>query len=136
MRITCLIALIIGLYIGGNYEPRYIIENEEFATDEVVQAKLDKIEQDRLWENFTSEERIIFEVFGEDAEVAIRIAKAESGLNCRAVGDSGKSIGLFQINKVHWHKYGNLYDCRENARAAYDIYKASFWYPWSVYKNI
>jgi hypothetical protein len=44
-------------------------------------------------------------------------------------------VGIFQINnKWHGHK-GDLYDCTENIKIAYQIYKTSGWYPWVVYNT-
>ncbi len=79
----------------------------------------------------------IHEVFQENSRIALAVAKAESGLQCEAMGDSGNSVGLFQINKVHWKKFGydNLFDCRKNIEAAYEVFQKSGWEAWSVYKN-
>ena len=42
--------------------------------------------------------RIIHHVFGPMGPVMVRIARCESHLNPRAVGDNGQSIGLFQVH--------------------------------------
>lgn len=81
--------------------------------------------------------RLILVHFGKDARTAIAVSRAESGLRCNASGDGGSSIGLYQINHVHWYKWPRetLFDCETNVRAAYQIFKSSGWYPWSVFKN-
>lgn len=104
----------------------------------------------------------IREVFGEDAEIAIAIATAESGLvsdKSNVWGDPNNpkrgecSIGLFQINlksngcegvNVHASKIpGDTLEEKiewlkvpeNNILIAKFIYGSSGWYPWSVYKN-
>lgn len=89
----------------------------------------------------------IREVFGADAEVAIAIARAESGLRTEAVGDmslafndngviKGMSCGIFQIRII-----GNRPTCEQlqdldtNVRYAYGMFKAQGWNPWSVYHS-
>ncbi len=89
----------------------------------------------------------IREVFGADAEVAIAIARAESGLRTEAVGDmslafndngtiKGMSCGAFQIRVL-----GNRPTCEQlqdldtNVRYAYGMFKAQGWSPWSVYHS-
>lgn len=103
-----------------------------------------------------SVEDIIREVFGEDAEVAIAVAKAESGLNPNTTNFAERdcSVGLFQINlahdfcngiRVHWNKVpGDTLDEKvawlqipeNNIRLAKKIHDASNGFtPWSVYLN-
>lgn len=66
------------------------------------------------------------------------IATAENGTHaCDRVHtntNGTKDIGIFQINSIHSGK-GNLYDCRENVRVAYEIFKRSGWNPWVVYQT-
>ncbi len=45
----------------------------------------------------------IRQVFQEDAEKALRVARCESKMNPFAIGDNNTSYGLFQIN-LRWHK--------------------------------
>lgn len=80
--------------------------------------------------------RLILLVFGDEGRTAVAVAKSESGLRCHAVGDGGESVGLFQINKVHWGKWDrdSLFDCETNVRAAYEIWQDSGWWPWTVYR--
>lgn len=76
--------------------------------------------------------------FGTEAHTALAIATAENGTHaCDRVHvnkDGSKDIGIFQVNTVHAKK-GNLYDCRENIRVAYQIYKQSGWGAWVAYQN-
>lgn len=83
-------------------------------------------------------------VFGEASETAIAIARAEhrthvlTEYHCTQDGDGGYSLGVFQIYKVHWPKYGydNLHDCAFNIRAAYEIYKSwGSFRAWSTYND-
>lgn len=71
--------------------------------------------------------------------MALAVSQAENGLRtCNREhinNDKSKDIGVFQVNqKWHGHK-GNLYDCIENIQVALEIYKASGWNPWTVYKT-
>ena len=76
-------------------------------------------------------------VFGEEAHIALSIAKAESGLNCKVISKPNKNgtkdSGLFQLNSA-FHPY--IPDCLENMLRAKKIrdqwgnYNA-----WSVCKN-
>lgn len=73
-----------------------------------------------------------------DPEVAAAIAMAESGGNPEAVGDSGKSIGLWQIHLPSHPEFGfqDLKNPEVNARAAFAISRnGTDWTPWSVYKS-
>lgn len=45
----------------------------------------------------------IKQIFGNYSDKALAIANCESNMNPTAIGDSGKSIGLFQIHTT-WHK--------------------------------
>ena len=73
-----------------------------------------------------------------DPNLAAAIAMAESGGNPDAVGDSGVSIGLWQVNTSahpNWTK-ADLHDPEHNANAAYAISAGgSDWSPWTVYKT-
>ncbi|MEK6884721.1 MAG: hypothetical protein AABY22_34130 [Nanoarchaeota archaeon] len=74
--------------------------------------------------------------FGNECELAVRIARAESGLREDAIGDHGGSLGLFQVNFVHWHKVNcNLLEAECNLKLAKVIRDESGWYAWSVWKN-
>ena len=91
-------------------------------------------------EELSSEERIvkaIHETFPEDAETALKIAKAESGMNALATNskDSHKgctgSFGLFQIACIHGNK-DKLYDVDYNIKVAKELYEQNGWQPWGV----
>ena len=74
-------------------------------------------------------------MFGKECLLAVRVFTAESGLNPKAVGDNGKSIGIAQINYVHWHKVScNLFTTKCNVVLAKQIRDSSGWYPWTVYR--
>jgi len=82
---------------------------------------------------------------GQNLEVAVAVALAESGGNVNAEGDVaiGGSFGLWQVfcmahptlippsdpDSVAW------YDPWQNARWAYQISGGSNWHPWSTYKH-
>lgn len=71
--------------------------------------------------------------------MALAISQAENGTHqCDRVSKPNSNgtvdTGVFQINSIH-SKKGNLKDCKDNIRVAYEIFKASNWNAWSVYKN-
>lgn len=76
--------------------------------------------------------------FGKDAKTALAVATAENGTHAcdrtHKNNNGTTDIGIFQINSIHAHK-GNLYDCRDNVRVAYQIFKASGFSPWVAYQN-
>ena len=79
----------------------------------------------------------IYVYFGED-KIAHAIAKAESGYKCDSISKT-KDYGLFQINQVHLWRFekfrGNPFNCWDNAKVAYEIYKEQGWRPWVVFQN-
>lgn len=91
-------------------------------------------------------EQRICEVFQEDCETAIAVAKAESALNPKAIGDRdiliNGSIGIFQINKdVHDYPMSDLLDAYKNIEIARKVFddrkklKGNGWLAWSAYTN-
>lgn len=70
--------------------------------------------------------------------MALAISQAENGTRrCDRThqnNDGSFDTGIFQINSVHAKK-GNLRDCTDNIKVAYQIYKASGWNPWVVYQT-
>ncbi len=81
--------------------------------------------------------RNILSVFGDKADVALAVAKAESGLRCEAYHFNSNGTvdhSVFQLNDVHkWR--GNLNDCKENIKIAYQIYQEQNFRPWVVYQT-
>lgn len=78
----------------------------------------------------------ILEVFGDDADRAIWIAKCESGLRKDAINPNNPNgttdYGVFQINSVHLKKRGDKFtnDWRENVRVAKKIFDEQGFRPW------
>lgn len=112
-------------------------EIERIANDEAHQkandADFEKQQQAEIAAQNTPE-AIIRRVFGEDAEMALAIAKAESGLN--PLADNGKCIGIFQIMLFPSRpSRAELYDPEINIITAKKIFDDSGWSPWSVYKS-
>lgn len=95
----------------------------------------------------SSPETLIKEVFGDKADIAIAIAKAESGLNPEAVGDlhitfekngklMGMSCGLFQVRILEGRPdCETLKDPKENVKFAKALYDKAGWEPWSAYTS-
>jgi hypothetical protein len=81
--------------------------------------------------------------------MALSVAKAESNMNCNAVGTNNNGtadLSIFQVNTL-WLKHYDLSeitDCMRNVEIAYDIWdradgeignKKGSWSPWTVAKN-
>ena len=89
-------------------------------------------------------ENYIKEVFGKNADVALAVAKAESGLDPLQVNDNPKtkdySVGLYQINLYGRLKESRpseewLKDAKNNIDYAKSMFDSQGWQPWSAYKN-
>ncbi len=84
--------------------------------------------------------RVKFADRGEkETKKAIAIFTAESGLRCEAKSKTN-DIGVAQINKVHWSRYGGkdkLKSCKRNIDAAKDIYlrNGKSFRPWTAYTS-
>ena len=88
-------------------------------------------------------ESMICEVFGQDCEMALKIAQCESGVREEAVGDHaiaymqdgieyGKSYGIFQIRHLPGRPDpSQLLDAKFNINYAWNLYQRSSWNPWS-----
>ena len=81
-------------------------------------------------------EEKIRETFPEEPEIAVAVAKAESGHNPLALNDKNTNgstdKGLFQINSCHG--YGDeLFDIDTNLEVARKLYDKSGWTPWVAY---
>lgn len=71
----------------------------------------------------------------DDPHVAAAIAMAESGGNPSAIGDNGKSIGLWQIHMPSHREYSRdvLMTPDGNASAMSAIHAVAGWRPWSTW---
>ncbi len=84
--------------------------------------------------------RKIEEAFGEDKDIAVAVAMAESRMNPYAIGDkhlAKPSYGLFQINQIY-HNYTEkeLLDVDKNIEIAKDISsKGRKWSNWTTYRD-
>lgn len=96
----------------------------------------------------SSPEQLIRKEFGDKADIALAIAKAESGLNPEAVGDMhitfekdgklmGMSCGLFQVRILEGRPdCETLKNPKENVEYAKRIYEArGDFTAWSTYNN-
>lgn len=73
-----------------------------------------------------------------DPNLAAAVAMAESGGNALAVGDFGRSFGLWQIHTPAHPQFNaqSLFDPDYNARAALAVSKnGTNFGPWTMFKN-
>ena len=83
-------------------------------------------------------EEEIAEVFGAEHKIAMAIAKAESGLNPRAINrnkNGSRDIGIFQINDRHGWSDKERLDWKTNIRIAKELRDRHGWTEWAVYNN-
>lgn len=92
-------------------------------------------------------ERLILDIFGEDADIALALSFCESGLRADAVGDHaisyvengieyGKSYGLFQIRYLPGRPTPEqLLNPEFNVKFAKQMYDAQGGDPWSVFNG-
>ena len=81
---------------------------------------------------------LIAEAFPENPEIMIAIAKAESGMNPRAVNynrNGSIDTGLFQVNSVHMYDGLSLFDPEKNIKAAREIYDKQGIQAWTSFNN-
>ena len=81
---------------------------------------------------------LIAEAFPENPEIMIAIAKAESGMNPKAVNHNRNGsidTGLFQVNSVHGYDGLSLFDPEKNIEAAREIYDKQGIQAWASFNN-
>ena len=91
-------------------------------------------------------EKLIVKYFGDDAEMALKIAKCESGFNEKAKNKTSTASGVFQIIKGTWisnRKAMGLstdldlrFDAEENIKTAKYLFGRRGWGPWECRKYI
>ncbi len=116
-------------------------------TDTIVYVKPEVIVEEVKPETETEKiERLIMETWPEEPQLALAIAKAESGLVPTAYnpethyGRNGQpvcsgSVGIMQIACVHVSDKTTLYDVETNLKKAREIYDESGWRPWGAYTS-
>jgi len=111
-------------------EEVYDGENEEYLDTEEIQE-----DQPPYFSNIETE---IADVFGAESRIALAVAKAESGLNPRAINrntNGSKDVGIFQINDRHGWSDEELLDWKNNIRIAKELRDRRGWSEWVVYSN-
>jgi len=115
------------------------IDEEDLDAEEVEEDWKDKPKETYpKYASNNSIEQEIVEVFGAESRIALAVAKAESGLNPRAINrnrDGSRDIGIFQINDRHGWEDEELLDWRGNIRIAKELRDRRGWGEWVVYNN-
>jgi hypothetical protein len=118
------------------------------SSSKIPETSKEKVSEDNERSVMSIEDKII-STFGKDGQVALAIAKSESGLNPLAIGDlpiiflrnnqlMGMSCGLFQIRVLEGRPdCKKLQDIDTNIEWAKKLYDDSNGFiPWSNYKNL
>lgn len=103
----------------------YTAQAEEEAPREII---IEIIPEEKSIEQKSIEQKIR-DIFPEDPDRAVKIAKCESGLNPKAVSPTNDH-GLMQINKSAHKVEGDIYDVDTNLQFARKLYDESGWKPW------
>lgn len=81
---------------------------------------------------------LIAEAFPENPAIMIAIARAESGMNPKAVNkntNGSVDLGLLQINSIHGYDELSLFDAEKNIKAAREIYDKQGIQAWTSFNN-
>lgn len=105
---------------------------QELESEQPQEAQIDNRVDDTLVEGVEAK---IAKAFPEDPKLMIAVAKAESGLNPRAIHKNTNGtldIGIFQINTVHGYDQLSLTDIDTNIKVAREIYNKQGLKAWTV----
>ena len=74
--------------------------------------------------------------FGQEADVALRVAFCESSMNPRAKNSTSSARGLFQIMQS-WHRINEkwLFNEDVNIEVAYQLWTEQGWTPWEASRH-
>ena len=84
-------------------------------------------------------QQYICDKFGPDCRVALSIARAESNDNCNEINvntNGTVDFGIFMENSIHLNRqftFADLASCQTQIDAAYKLFKAQGWTPWTSY---
>ena len=131
-----------GVIIPAIYTLAYLL----YLLQKQVPAPQVKIEMPQIQPVYAKEvkeesvEEHIKRVWGNEANIMIAIAYAESGFNCKAINDKlnkdgSWDAGLLQVNSIHGYEKTELLDCHRNTDISYKIYQSQGFRAWSVYNN-
>lgn len=120
------VAVTLGL-LQEKYKPELVspLSAKEIVIVEKIVEKTVPITKD------SSIEDQIRAAFGAEGDIALEVARCESGLNPKAVNKTSSARGLFQIMQS-WHKIDQkwLFDPVINIQVARKIYQEQGWTPW------
>jgi hypothetical protein len=112
---------------------------------EIFQTQVIEIEEHESPDSFDNEadpansiEQVIVNVFGNEWQIALAVAKAESSLNPQAVNQNRngtRDIGIFQINDSHGWSENERFDWQQNIMMAKELRDRYGWTAWSVFNN-
>lgn len=123
--------------------PRKTVVKSETVTHEVASssAQLDEIKPPHVDQKIDVK-ALIKDIFGKDADIAIAVFTAESGLRCNAESGINKNgtrdHGIAQINDVNIAKFHGKdpLDCKANLEVAKSMFDSwGGWGAWSAYNN-
>ena len=113
-----------------------IITEEEVVEDPLIEESPPKPRKSNA--PVSSIEKTIADVFRGEEKIALAVAKAESGLNPKAVNwnrNGSKDVGVFQINDKHGWSTEERFDWEKNIRMAKDLRDRYGWTEWTAFNN-
>ena len=137
---TLLIAVLVGVVaIAGAYLGAVtptMAENYEIGSFTHIEEEvaLELSIEEHVWNILTDEYNLSLS----EKVTAMRIIDCESKFDPMAIGDSGDSLGLWQIHEPSHGDKDNYsrecsFDVYCSTRFAMEIYQEAGWYPWSCY---
>ena len=137
------LAFTLGIIIGGTYTFIYLTAPQVFKpcikTIEIhnASAEAPKREIKKYPEKKKDIKSLVIKYFGKDAPTALKIMKAESGGNPKAIHKNKNGTidtGLLQVNSVHGYSKEFLLDPENNIKVAKKIFDKQGWNAWATYR--
>lgn len=126
MLSTICLGSIVGL-LHEKYKPELLspLSAKEYVTVEKIVEKEIHVTKDSPIEDQ------ILAAFGAEGDIALKVARCESGLNPKAINKTSSARGLFQIMQS-WHRIDQkwLFDPVINIQVAKKLWSEQGWEPW------
>lgn len=105
-----------------------------------VMLQVKKVEASETIKQSQTIEDKIRAMFPEDPDMAVKIAKCESGMRANAFNGKNRNgswdAGVMQINSVHKYSKEYLFDVDNNLKVARKLYDRQGWSPWVCSRKV